>query len=611
MEVDTESDPEEPDVRCEKEAMNGDDIEKEARSIANRILDEFSNEGMLKSGRMHAYKRCTKDNRVNRDASKHKVLPPCDDKCKKGCCKRITEEDRAAINAEFWELNFAERKLFIRLHVERHGTRSSTVDSSKKRSATYVYFFDIGEQQNKERLNVCQTMFLTTLGYKKGYNEVLKFLSKDVVSSKMEQYMDKRGKHEPKHKLDIATKSTIAEHVESFHPIISHYRRVHAPNRRYLPADITIKIMHADYNLNFEEVSYNTYRKIVAEMNISFSHLGNEECEICEEWKHHNHDDSIAEACAICCKHSEHKIRYTKARIEYQSDRQKNISNDNTNIIVSADLMKVIVIPIMPFKACIFCPRAIVFNETFSPLGTSINKGSAMVWDESTAGRKSGDICCTFIQFIIQNRDATTITIWADNCSGQNKNWLLFTSLLRTVHRNDIAVQSITIKFLETGHTFMSADTEHAAAEKAIAKKQYILDIDDFAECVQTSRLDVNILKTPDFLELEDWVSQYRLRKMPERPYLDNLVEINFRRGSRNFYMKHDFQQEYKEFSIVKENEDMAKPMLSRKQPRGIQEEKKKSIIDKLTPLMPQHRRNYWINLPSSKSSKDLSVDFS
>ena len=40
----------------------------------------------------------------------------------------------------------------------------------------------------------------------------------------------------------------LREHTESFNPAVSHYWRQHAPERRHLPSDVTIKTMHADFN---------------------------------------------------------------------------------------------------------------------------------------------------------------------------------------------------------------------------------------------------------------------------------------------------------------------------------------------------------------------------
>lgn len=51
----------------------------------------------------------------------------------------------------------------------------------------------------------------------------------------MNAQTDKRGKKEYKEKID---RNQLKEHIESYRPAIAHYRRKHAPNKRYLPSDL-------------------------------------------------------------------------------------------------------------------------------------------------------------------------------------------------------------------------------------------------------------------------------------------------------------------------------------------------------------------------------------
>lgn len=56
--------------------------------------------------------------------------------------------------------------------------------------------------------------------------------------------MDMRGCNPNSKNID--TKPTI-DRALSFHPTISHYRRVHAPNRKYLPTEVNIRDMYKDF----------------------------------------------------------------------------------------------------------------------------------------------------------------------------------------------------------------------------------------------------------------------------------------------------------------------------------------------------------------------------
>lgn len=74
----------------------------------------------------------------------------------------------------------------------------------------------------------------------------------------------------------VKTYNLVSDHIELFHPTISHYRREHAPNVRYLPSDINIKLMHEDFNEKYPhiQISNKFYRIKLKEKNISFAVLG-------------------------------------------------------------------------------------------------------------------------------------------------------------------------------------------------------------------------------------------------------------------------------------------------------------------------------------------------
>jgi hypothetical protein len=82
----------------------------------------------------------------------------------------------------------------------------------------------------------------------------------------------------------------IIDHINSFKPTISHYKRDHGPDTRYLLSDITIKLLYLDFlqknpTMHF---SYNLlYKEVVTQQNTSLAKLGTEECWCCEEFNIH------------------------------------------------------------------------------------------------------------------------------------------------------------------------------------------------------------------------------------------------------------------------------------------------------------------------------------
>jgi hypothetical protein len=192
---------------------------------------------------------------------------------------------------------------------------------------------------------------LKTLGYNENNNTVLK----NCLNSEMGltgNVKDQRGHHEPANKLSEDRRAQMFEHVESFHPCIPHYRRAHAPNRRYLASDVTITAMYEDFIEKFDFViSRETYRKVVSDMNIGFTQLSGEECEVCTSWTIHSNGQCNVINCETCLSYHVHKACYTRARQEYSVDKELS---EESHCVCSADLMKVMMIPhIYPASHCI------------------------------------------------------------------------------------------------------------------------------------------------------------------------------------------------------------------------------------------------------------------
>ena len=131
-------------------------------------------------------------------------------------------------------------------------------------------------------------------------------------------------------------------------------------------------------------------------------------------------------------------------------------------MFVSADMQKVMMMPFMRgVKTCVFTNRLVAFHETFAPLGQQAEKKNPQQvrsLARASSGISAMDATSAFVKAVRDKAaDAKDITIRCDNCSGQNKNWILFTSMVRLLNDNSVPLlNSVTCKYLETGHTFMS-----------------------------------------------------------------------------------------------------------------------------------------------------------
>ena len=171
------------------------------------------------------------------------------------------------------------------------------------------------------------------------------------------------------------------------------------------------------------------------------------------------HQKSIeAAGCDGCAKYAEHVQRKIKSRQCY--DLKK--SNDGKTCFYLVDLQKVRMLPeIAGVKSAIFTQRICAYNESFSPIGKRKGKSIAMLWHQGVAGRNDEDIASCFEKFILHKVDHDTkhLILCMDNCGPQNKNWTLYPALVAMVNNSCTSLETITLKYFEAGHTYMSADS--------------------------------------------------------------------------------------------------------------------------------------------------------
>lgn len=551
---------------------------------------------------------------------KYCLKPGCNESCKKKCNTKISLNHRAMLNKTFRKFSNKEQYIYIANNTSqsspaRRTQRKNNNSKNIYRGKTIKYFLN---NETGEKFNVCKTYFLTTLGFKKNNDKVVRSALKHLRN---DEIRDRRGLNPNPRKID---NRLIIDHINSFHPAISHYRREHAPNRKYLPSDLNVRDMHKDFcekhNCSPENcVSYDHYRRVLKDLNISFAKLGSEECETCEIYKIHNTNFEIRHRnCAECKQYEIHHKRYVLARDKYNEDKKYQMKNNNENsdtMFYSVDLEKVIMLPrLEEFKVVMFCPRIILFNESFVPLGDKKLSGSrqtyACIWHEAISGRKKDDIASCFKAFFTYYRDLKHITLWMDNCAAQNKNWSLLSYLVYLINSNDVNLETVTLKYLEVGHTFMSADEFHHQVELSLKRKKRIYDFDDFRQAVTDTQRNITVkcMNVCDFNTFEDCSSTYKLHNVTPRAYLNKMCEIKFHRGHNTLVYKTDFdgtetKLDFLRMKNLKIGIPSPKP---NNQPKGITEERKSEIINKLVPLMPENRRTFWYNLPSNSSSVNL-----
>ena len=334
-------------------------------------------------------------------------------KCKFQCTSHFAETQRQNINSAVNSLPRDARQQWYATHVSditpilSESPPLTNSASAKRRIIAYHLPLADGTERR-----VCKEVCLTTIGFASNNDG-------PVISAvgRLTPKPDMRGKASPLFAVNLA--EVLKNHIERYRPITPHYRYLHAPNRRYLPPDISAAVM---YRHLVEEkgtiCSYERFRQALRSANVSFARLGSEECETCKAFSMHVTACDNHETCSVCQEHAAHLDRAEKARAEYARDRQRQATEDD--LFVSADMMRVTLLPILPHKVCAFTPRLIAYNETFAALGGK--RGVCILWHEGVSGRDAPDVASVFMTFAELNNNVKLLTFWVDNCSAQNKN---------------------------------------------------------------------------------------------------------------------------------------------------------------------------------------------
>ena len=139
------------------------------------------------------------------------------------------------------------------------------------------------------------------------------------------------------------------------------------------------------------------------------------------------------------------------------------------------------------FKLYLFTKRLVVVNQSFAPLDKKKDhkkKSLGVLWHEGLSGRNEEEVTNAFIAALKTPhfRDYEEVTIWLDNCAGQNKRWTLYTALVHFVNSN--GRNKFTLKYFKVGHRIMSADNFHRMVEKELRDMKKVCDWKKFVSCV-------------------------------------------------------------------------------------------------------------------------------
>ncbi|XP_050515305.1 uncharacterized protein LOC126890430 [Diabrotica virgifera virgifera] len=532
------------------------------------------------------------------------LKPPCSINCRLKCTEKINNQERQIIFNNFYALqDLTRQRDWIVRNIKKVQPKYRYTKEGSKRSYNNNYFFEC----NGSKIQVCRHFFLNTLD-----------ISKRTVSTALEKCNnegfiegERRGKHGKHIKLDDNLLQGMFNFINAIPRIESHYLR-NQTTREYIDGGKTLSDLHRDYKLECQQNkklfgNYTAFRKTFLEkFNISFFIPKKDNCSTCEQYKN-------------CPENEEFKLIYdAHLEVKEQAREEKRIDSlraKNKECVTAAfDLQAVLPTPCGDASLFYYKRRLSTLNFTVYDIGNAT--GFCYVWNEAQARRGSNEIGSCLLYFLQNNCQNRDVIFYSDNCPGQNKNQTIPLAFLYAVEKFN--VNSITHKFLPTGHTQNEGDMVHSLIEKQkkLALRSGTISVPaQWITVIQTAKKNGNPLKvqelsTEDVKDIKQMMgnkSNFSKNTLGETVKWKEISVVRVERGSPfHIFYKYNFKDEFKVLDI-REKKRGRQAQLKLKpaynDPPGISSAKKQDLLSLCTSnIINKQYHNFYESLPISNS---------
>lgn len=428
-----------------------------------------------------------------KEARKLQENPCKESKCSRKCYE-VTDERRKSIFNYFWALNDDKKRDWIvqcsrPISVKRQKTKNAV----SRRSVTYEYFIN----EDEGRRQVCQQFILKTLDISQTYILYTLNHTKEGLSCD-----DSRTRTAP-NKYDETTKLNAKKYIEALPALPSHYSRKKS-TKLYLPEHFkNFSNLYRLYTKYCEERSENylsekLFTSMFKEYNYAFHVPKKDKCLLCT--KNENNPDLTTNE-QLQAHLLEKEATYRRFHIH------QNQKRDNTFVVSSFDLQKVLATPYGESMQLYYSRKYAVFNFTVYESGTQ--NGYCYIWGEADGKRGSCEIATCLYNYLkeLDNRGVNTLLLYCDNCTGQNKNKVIF-SMFKHFLEQSKNLKVIQINYLLAGHTYMPVDSMHAVIEREV-RKLIVWAPSQWPSFIESARkrpqpYKVSVLEHTDFINFQN-----------------------------------------------------------------------------------------------------------
>ncbi|CAK1590203.1 unnamed protein product [Parnassius mnemosyne] len=471
-------------------------------------------------------------------------------KCTRQCYFRVSEENRKEEFEKYVLLGSYEAQLLYILNNVKESPKSRSYTlinnkSGKKKARQYRRNYFICD------IEVCKDMFT--------YNFQISSKKVDISLLKKRSgtaLKDNRGKAQG------GWNKTPQEDVEFIKNIInslpkyeSHYRRENSDSK-YLKPGTTIEKIHEIYKDELKTVygtlkrpvSINTFKRIFySNFNLRCKPLKKDTCNKCDSLRNKIKNCSSEEKTILVAEKEEHLKRAEELRIQMNQDLQRAKIDEKFECL-TYDLEKTLPLPRIPTNIVFYKRQLWLYNSGIHAGSNDV--GYCNIWVEGEAGRGAQEVGSCLVRFIKNDlsHEVEDLVLWSDCCGGQNRN-IKIILMLKAVLDSHPRLKTITLKYLESGHTFLPNDTDFSKIEYQLKYHQRIYTPDQYINVIKSCKKK-NPLKVYR-MQRNDFFSTSKMeKKIVNRKTFVTKAKVNWLR-TKKILLKRD-----EKYTIYMENTD-------------------------------------------------------
>lgn len=415
--------------------------------------------------------------------------------CKRNCTSVVPVIDRRRLFTQFWSMGTFEGRcaLLMCCVTEEPKKRSYSKENIKTRLNTRHY--------SMYGRTVCKKTLLTTLQINE--SRVTKALAKYMNNDTL---CDLRGKLIGGwNALPISKTLEVRIHIASFPKYVSHYTRGKTDSK-YLSGELTLAKMYELYRQEVDNpVSCSFYGDIFRNyFNLRFKPPKKDSCYKCDRYEVNKKalvgvDYQLNEEW-----HEAHLAQAESLQAQMKADCEAAKTDDELETL-TFDMQKTLPLPKVPTSIAYYKRQLNFYNLGIH--SGSTGKGQFNLWMETEASKGTQEVgSCLKLHIENITKPIKKLILWSDSCGGQNRS-IKLVLMMMFILQNHKTLESISMRYLLSGHSFLPNDKEFGEAETALKRKDKLFTDEDYMktmrECRNKNGFDVKRMSTNNFFSVK------------------------------------------------------------------------------------------------------------